>query len=75
MELHSRAAVAIEFIDKLGRSLGSATEHYNSFIRSYESRLEPTLKRFEDSGAKSAKELPALGLIEARPRALPAPTE
>jgi DNA recombination protein RmuC len=75
MELHSRAAVAIEFIERLGRSLGSATEHYNSFVRSYESRLEPTLKRFEESGAKSAKELPTLGMIEARPRALPATIE
>ncbi len=67
-ELHDRAATAMEHICKVGESLEKATRHFNGFVGSYESRMEPTLRKFEDAGARSGKELPELKRIENRPR-------
>ena len=46
------------FAARLGASLNSAVDRYNDFVNSYESRLEPTLRKFEDAGVKSGRELP-----------------
>ncbi|MBS0189153.1 MAG: DNA recombination protein RmuC [Planctomycetes bacterium] len=62
-ELHERASVAFEHVAKLGKSLSNAAEHYNKFVASYEQRLEPTFRKFEESGAKSAKELPQVEVV------------
>ncbi len=58
MEFHERAAMAFGHITELGGLLERSVNKYNEFVGSYRSRLEPTLKRFEDEGAKSGKELP-----------------
>ncbi len=71
-ELHERAANAMEHIAKLGRNLEGVLTSYNAFIGSYESRLAPTLARFEQAQVKSVKSLPAVAQIETRPRSLPA---
>lgn len=62
-ELHERVAVAMSHAAKLGRSLNGAVESYNDFVGSYERRLEPVLRRFEEGGVKSAKELPEVGPV------------
>lgn len=62
-ELHERASVAFEHVAKLGKSLSNAAEHYNKFVASYEQRLEPTFRKFEESGAKSGKELPQVEVV------------
>lgn len=69
-ELHERASNAIEHFVKLGSALRQAVDRYNDFAGSYEKRLEPVLRRFEDSGVKSSKDLPAVPVIEARIRDL-----
>lgn len=69
-ELHERAAVAFGHIDDLGRALERATKKYNDAVGSIQSRLTPTLKRFEESGAKSAKELPEPGEVTVVPRTI-----
>ncbi len=66
--LHERAAVAFEHIESLGKALSTATDRYNRVVGSVESRLMPTLKRFEDAGAKTAKSLPELGAVTVLPR-------
>lgn len=71
-ELHERACIAFGHIARLGESIGTTVDRYNSFVASYESRLEPTLRRFQESGAKSAKELPEVAGLEVRVRVLPA---
>ena len=58
-ELHERAAVAFEHVSSLGESITQAAKRYNLVVGSIESRLLPTLKKFEEGGAASAKELPA----------------
>lgn len=57
-QLHERVATAMQHAAKLGKSINSAAEAYNDFVASYEKRVEPTLRKFESSGVKSAKELP-----------------
>ena len=75
-ELHERAAVAFSHIEKLGRSLEQATNRYNDAVGSIQTSLVPTLRRFEDAGAKSAKDTPELAEINTLPRAgLPVPDE
>lgn len=77
-ELHERAATALAHVEKLGESLGRAVGHFNSFVGSYESRLEPTLERFEQIGAAGGKTRPELEPITVTVRSvqalLPDPT-
>ncbi len=56
-ELHERAAAAMEHVSRLGVALEKSMEHYNKFVGSYETRLRPTLKKFEETGTKGTKEL------------------
>lgn len=67
-ELHKRAADAMEHVARLGRSLDGAVDCYNRFVGSYQSRLEPTLRRFDAAGAKGAKELPEIETLTVRAR-------
>jgi DNA recombination protein RmuC len=67
-ELHERAAVAYGHIDELGKALEKATRKYNDAVGSIQSRLTPTLRRFEESGAKSARALPEPSEITTLPR-------
>lgn len=67
-ELHERASVALGHADKLGRSLGAAIESYNAFVGSVDSRLVPTLRKFEEAGAKGARELPEPASVDVTTR-------
>jgi len=67
-ELHERVATAMGYAAKLGVSLNRAVESYNDFVGSYERRLEPVMRKFEDSGVKSAKELPEVDGVVVRAR-------
>lgn len=68
--LHERARVAMEKASDLGGALETAVRRYNEFVGSYKSRLEPTLRRFEDAGARGAKDLPEVAQVEVVPRLL-----
>jgi DNA recombination protein RmuC len=52
-DLHARLGVMAEHLVKLGRSLGSATENYNSAIASFESRVLVSARKFKELGATS----------------------
>lgn len=69
-ELHERAATAMSYMGRLGAALEQAVTRYNEFVGSYQSRLEPTLKRFEEAGARSGKELGELPTVTVRPRTI-----
>lgn len=69
-ELHKRAADAMEHVAKLGRALDGAVDCYNRFVGSYQTRLEPTLRRFDAAGVKGAKELPGVEPLTVRSREL-----
>ncbi|MFT5423981.1 MAG: DNA recombination protein RmuC, partial [Phycisphaerales bacterium] len=71
-ELHERAAVAFEHAGKLGDSIRQSVERYNKFVGSIDTRMMPTLKRFEDAGARSGKQLAEPKSVDATPRMLEA---
>jgi DNA recombination protein RmuC len=73
-ELHERMTTAMGYVSKLGGALNTAVERYNEFVGSYERRLEPTLKKFEEAGVKSGKELPEVPQVVVRARGVAGPT-
>lgn len=73
-ELHERMTTAMGYVSKLGGALNTAVERYNDFAGSYEKRLEPTLKKFEEAGVKSGKELPEVEQVVVRARGVAGPT-
>lgn len=56
-ELHDRAATAFEHAGKLGDSIRMSVERYNKLVGSIDTRMMPTLRKFEEVGAKSTKSL------------------
>ncbi len=68
VEFHERAAVAMAHVGRLGAALNSAVERYNDFVGSYEKRLEPTLRKFAESGAAGSKQLPEVEAVVVRAR-------
>eukprot|EP00913_Durusdinium_trenchii_P006002 g5614.t1 len=52
VELHERAGTAFEYASKLGDSIRMSVDRYNNLVGSIDSRLVPTLKKFEETGAK-----------------------
>lgn len=73
-ELHERAATAFGHAEDLGKSIKQTVERYNKLVGSIDSRLTPTLKRFEEAGVKSAKELPDAQQVIVTPKALESAT-
>ena len=71
-ELHDRAAAAFAHAKKLGETLHKAVDHYNKFTASVDSRLTPTLRKFEETGAKGKKELAPPVEVTVTPRLLEA---
>ncbi|MBM4108661.1 MAG: DNA recombination protein RmuC [Phycisphaerae bacterium] len=67
-ELLERFGVALEHVAQLGKALDKAGESYNKFVGSYQSRLEPTLRRFEEGGVRAARDLPEVPTVTTRPR-------
>lgn len=67
-QLHERFAAAMEHMAKLGGALRNSVDHYNRFVGSYEQRLEPTLRKFEESGVKGTKDIPIVEIISTAAR-------
>lgn len=72
-ELHKRCATFLDSFSKLGRQLSSATNAYNDSVGSLEGRVLPQLRRFEQYGAGSEKQLTAPKAIDAAARSMTAP--
>jgi DNA recombination protein RmuC len=71
-ELHRRMARFVEPLAKVGRQLGSAVGAYNEAVGSLDGRVIPQLRRMEEAGAKSERELAAPAPVESIPRPLSA---
>lgn len=71
-ELHERAAVAFEHAAKLGDAIRQSVERYNKLVGSIDTRVVPTLRRFEEAGVRSGKELPAAMEVTVMPRGMQA---
>jgi DNA recombination protein RmuC len=60
-ELHTRIVKLSSLLSTLGTRLNSAVKAYNETVGSYEARVMPAARRFEDHGAvATGRELPGL---------------
>lgn len=76
-KLHEQAAKVVEHLAGLGKAINQAAGKFNDLVGSYEHRLEPTLRKFEEAGVKGAKDLPEIEIVSTRTRPfreLPTPT-
>lgn len=69
-ELYDRMRIFAEAYSESGRNLARAVEAYNRSVGSWESRLQPSLKRMRELGAGGASEVPEPGRIDLSPRDL-----
>jgi DNA recombination protein RmuC len=70
-ELHGRLAKLSGLLATLGTRLNSVVKAYNETVGSYESRVIPAARRFEDHGAASAgRELPELEQVTTSARSV-----
>lgn len=69
-ELHRRLARFVDPLAKVGRQLSSAVGAYNEAVGSFEARVVPQLRRMEEAGAKSERDLSGPAAVEASPRSL-----
>ena len=72
-DLHERLSTLAEHFAKLGRAIDKSVSEFNGTLASFEGRVLPGARRFEDLGAKSKKDLPTLRQIEGRARMVAAP--
>ena len=66
-ELHERIGVVVGHFAKLGKSLDQSVGHYNNAVRSVESRLLVTARKFEAMDSTATEELPDAKRIEQTP--------
>lgn len=67
-ELYERFAVVIEHFARTGDSLRKAVGSYNDGVRSLESRLIPSVRKFRELGVSSAKEIGNLPEVDQAPK-------
>src|SRR4051812_32354854 len=72
-ELHKRCAIFLDAYAKVGRQLTTVTDTYNRSVGSLEGRVLPQLRRLEELGAKSEKELVAVQGVDGAARAMDLP--
>lgn len=81
--LYDRLCVFGESFAKVGKGLSSAIDNYNKAVGSFETRLLPSARKFQDyEAAVGGKEVPEVAAVDAVPRspaapelALPAPDD
>ncbi len=66
--LYDRIANFADNLDKVGRGLETANKAYNAAVGSFEQALLPGARKFNELGAKGAKELAPPAAVEATPR-------
>ena len=66
--LYDRIASFADNLDKVGRGLETAGKAYNAAVGSFEQTLLPGARKFNELGAKGAKELTAPAPVETTPR-------
>jgi DNA recombination protein RmuC len=67
-DLYERFSIVLEHYAKMGLGLRKAVESYNEGVRSVESRLIPSIKKFKDLGVSSAREIASPVEIEESPK-------
>ena len=69
-ELYERTATLVDYLSKVGVSLGNSVESFNQAIASYESRVVPSARRLKELGVAGLKEVDRILKIEKQPRSV-----
>ena len=69
-ELHRRLGRFVEPLAKVGRQLDSAVGAYNEAVGSFDHRVVPQVRRIEQAGASSEREVLSPSAVEATTRAV-----
>ena len=64
-ELHARIVKFLEHIGNVGQSINKSVSSFNGAVRSYDSRVAPSLRKLEELGIDSGKVTPELKSVEA----------
>ncbi|MFN3480746.1 MAG: DNA recombination protein RmuC, partial [Thermodesulfovibrionales bacterium] len=56
-ELYERFSIVLEHFSKTGLAIRKAVESYNEGVRSMESRLIPSIRRFKELGVSTQKDI------------------
>ena len=67
-QLYDRVTVLADHLQGVGRGLESANKAYNAAVGSFEGSLLPGARKLAELGAKGAKELAEIKLVEVAPR-------
>jgi DNA recombination protein RmuC len=69
-ELYSRLATFAEHLSKTGKSLNSSVQHFNKAVSSFDSRVMPGARKFNEMGISAKKQVEAIDQIETTSRDL-----
>jgi len=69
-QLYDRLSTFAGHLDKTGKALGNAVQHYNSAVGSLERNVLPGARKFTELGVHPKKELGNLDPLELQPRKL-----
>jgi len=67
-ELSHRLKIFIEHFVGIGRGLKTAVDKFNEAVGSYESRLLPEVRRFQELRGAAAEALPQVSTVDSQPR-------
>ena len=67
-ELYERLSTFASHLDKLGGALGNSVKHYNSAVGSFDSRILPSARRFNEMGIHGKKDITGAAPVERLPR-------
>lgn len=74
-ELYKRLCVFVGHLSKVGRSLGSSVDAFNSAVGSLERQVLPSARKFTDLGVRPERELDILEPVEKLAREPQSPSE
>jgi DNA recombination protein RmuC len=72
-ELFKRLKNFVEHFAGIGRGLKTAVDKYNEAVGSYDNRLFPEVRRFQELRGAEKEELPQVRMVDSQPRPAPLP--
>jgi DNA recombination protein RmuC len=72
-ELFRRLKLFVEHFGGIGRGLKAAVEKFNEAVGSYESRLLPEVRRFQELRGAEGEATPPVNAVDSQPRPAPLP--
>jgi len=71
--LFKRLKLFVEHFAGIGRGLKNAVDKFNEAVGSYENRLLPEVRRFQELRGAEGESPPQVGMVDSQPRPAPLP--